>query len=90
MGDAGGFGRVFRGIADFLTVVFLPDPFDRGDGEESTMLTNRTFINSRIVSMRPTGLTGFTGFAGALCLPQGKPDFAAASVAIRQCGAPGT
>jgi hypothetical protein len=45
MGDAGGFGRVFFGIAVFLAVVFLPDPLDGGDGEESSVCTNLTTVS---------------------------------------------
>jgi hypothetical protein len=42
IGDAGGFGRDFFGIAGFLPVVFLPDPGEGGDGEESTVFVNLT------------------------------------------------
>ena len=66
IGDAGGFGRVFFGIAGFLAVVFLPDPPDGSDGEESTVLTKRTSISSRIVLIEPAGLVGLIGRAGTL------------------------
>lgn len=58
IGDAGGFGRNFFGTACFLIVVFLPDPLDRGDGEESTVLTKRTSINSRIIGIATVCLIG--------------------------------
>ena len=45
--DAEGFGRVFRGITEFLAVVFLPNPMDRGDGEESSVCTNQAITLSR-------------------------------------------
>jgi hypothetical protein len=44
-GDAGRFGRVFFGIAGFLTVVFLPNCGDCIDGEESSVWTNLPYIN---------------------------------------------
>jgi len=58
MGEAGGFGRAFFETADFLAVVFLPDPSDRVDGEESTVLTKRTSINSRIIGISTVCLIG--------------------------------
>jgi hypothetical protein len=64
MGDAGGFARVFFGIAGFLAVVFLPVFADPIDGEESSVCTNLTSINSRIVAIEPAGFTGFIDLTG--------------------------
>jgi len=58
IGDAGRLGRVFFGTGGFLLVVFLPDPLDRGDGEESTVLTKRTSISSRIIGISTVCLIG--------------------------------
>lgn len=64
VGDAGGLGLVLRGIARFFGVVFFPTLGDRIDGEESSVWTNLTSINSRIVAIRPTGFTGLSGLTG--------------------------
>lgn len=55
MGDAGGVGLIFLGIAGFLGIVDLGGLRDGVAGDESTLWMNFTSINSRIVSIDPPG-----------------------------------
>src|SRR6185369_5766811 len=58
IGDAGGFGRIFRGRRDVFVVVRLAFFREGNDGEESSVWTNFTSINSRRVASASPSLTG--------------------------------